>query len=263
MPLTFPSHLAPVLPLKLWRPRWFDGVALVCGAVAPDLSYVATNGRGDLFADTHALPALLWWCLPVALAGTWLLRRSAGTIAAHLPRSRWFAWRDYGVLGSVRHRWWITVGSALLGAATHVGWDWLTHTDGWLSTLFGVHWYEATGVPWWTVSDLTSTAVGALVTVLLAARIGRRRLLLAGAAPPARPVPRRPGVFWGGAAVVAAVGCAALPHLPAAGLLAATVVRILCVFALALLAGALAVRVVTASRPAPRTGRSSGAVRPD
>ena len=36
MPATFPSHAAAVLPLKLWRPRWFDGVALVVGSMAPD-----------------------------------------------------------------------------------------------------------------------------------------------------------------------------------------------------------------------------------
>lgn len=27
MPLTFPAHQAPVLPLKLWRPPWFDATA--------------------------------------------------------------------------------------------------------------------------------------------------------------------------------------------------------------------------------------------
>jgi hypothetical protein len=36
MPLTFPSHAAAVVPLKLWRRRWFDGVALVIGSAAPN-----------------------------------------------------------------------------------------------------------------------------------------------------------------------------------------------------------------------------------
>lgn len=55
MPLTFPSHLAPVLPLKLWRPHWFDGVALATGAVAPDVGYLFTGTRFDLGLRTHTL----------------------------------------------------------------------------------------------------------------------------------------------------------------------------------------------------------------
>jgi len=39
VPLTFPSHAAAIAPLKLWRPRWFDGVALVVGSAAPDFGY--------------------------------------------------------------------------------------------------------------------------------------------------------------------------------------------------------------------------------
>lgn len=39
MPMTVPTHPAAVVALKLWRPRWFDGVALVLGAAAPDLAY--------------------------------------------------------------------------------------------------------------------------------------------------------------------------------------------------------------------------------
>ncbi|WP_367319789.1 DUF4184 family protein [Streptomyces sp. HUAS ZL42] len=39
MPLTFPSHAAAVMPLKIRRPHWFDGVALVVGSTVPDLPY--------------------------------------------------------------------------------------------------------------------------------------------------------------------------------------------------------------------------------
>ena len=45
MPLTLPTHPLAVAPLKLWRPRWFDGVGLVLGTVAPDLAYAA-DGYG-------------------------------------------------------------------------------------------------------------------------------------------------------------------------------------------------------------------------
>ncbi|MFD0592766.1 DUF4184 family protein [Catellatospora coxensis] len=174
MPLTFPSHLAPVLPLKLWRPRWFDGVALAAGAVAPDVAYLALDDDGRLFADTHAWPALLWWCLPVAAAYTWVARRSIGTIAAHLPDSRRFTWQAYAALAGHRHRWWITVLSCLLGAASHLAWDRLTHTDGWIQAVFGVRWADVSPIAWWTVSDLASTVLGAAVVLAVAARAGRR-----------------------------------------------------------------------------------------
>ena len=38
MPATVPSHQGVVLPLKLWRPQWFDGVALAVGAASPDVA---------------------------------------------------------------------------------------------------------------------------------------------------------------------------------------------------------------------------------
>ncbi|HEX5543041.1 MAG TPA: DUF4184 family protein [Micromonospora sp.] len=231
MPLTFPSHLAAVLPLKLWRPRWFDGVALLAGAVAPDVAYLVLGTRAEL-PNTHTLPALFWWCLPVALAYAWIIRRASPTIAVHLPRR----WRSFGVVGQVRHPWWITVISALLGAATHIGWDWLTHTDGWLRDLFGLDWYAATGVAWWTVSDLASTVFGGLVAVMLLLRVGRRldRVGTGWRAPSARPLR-----FWRVAGVVGVAGLAALPFLPAAGAPAATGVRLLHLAAAALLAAAL------------------------
>ncbi len=243
MPLTFPSHLAPVLPLKLWRPRWFDGVALATGAVAPDVAYLASGSSGQSFADTHAWPALLWWCLPVALAYTWLFRSFIGTVAAHLPDSRWFAWRAYGALGRHHHRWWVTASSALLGAASHVAWDWLTHTDHWLHVVFGVQWSSLTGVAWWTVSDLTSTVLGAAVVVALAARAGRRGLIGRDEDPSSSVMVFRPRVFWVAAGVVAVVGLAALPLLPGASFLAATGVRLMHVAGVALLAGGFAVRI--------------------
>ncbi|SCL19757.1 protein of unknown function [Micromonospora pallida] len=232
MPLTFPSHLAPVLPLKLWFPRWFDGVALAAGSVAPDVAYLALGTRAEL-PDTHSLSALIWWCLPVALVYTWIVRRTVPAVAAHLP-GRWSA---VGGLGQVRHAWWIMITSALVGAASHLGWDWLTHTDGWLQALFGIDWYEATGIAWWTVSDLLSTVLGAGVVALVIVR--RPDLFMTGTG--RRPV--RTGPFWLVALLSFVVGLAVLPFLPAAGQLGATGVRLLHLVGGSLLVGVLVERV--------------------
>src|SRR5689334_2229609 len=114
MPLTFPSHAAAVLPLKAWRPDRWDGTALVIGSTAPDLPYALAP---YVDVDAHTIPALLWFCLPVTLALTWVARRWAGPVGA-----------QFGVPVPISaHRWWVTVWSALVGAASHVLWDSFTH----------------------------------------------------------------------------------------------------------------------------------------
>ncbi|MGN9775879.1 DUF4184 family protein [Micromonospora sp. H33] len=247
MPLTFPSHPAAVLPLKLWRPRWFDGVTLVTGAVSPDVAYLFTGTPWEL-PRTHTLAGLLWWCLPVALAYAWVVRRAVVVVAPHLPAGSGFRWTDYTSLAAVRHPWWITAGSALLGALSHVAWDQVTHTN-WLSA-FGVDWYAATGVHWWTVSDLASTLLGAAVTIEVARRVAARRDMLT-VVPPS--VPARPSVFLPVAGLVLAVGVALVPLLPAAEQVAPTGVRLLHVLAGALLAGGVAATVVRRT-PSGRLG---------
>ncbi|MFC0504795.1 DUF4184 family protein [Micromonospora costi] len=233
MPLTFPSHLAAVLPLALWRPRWFDGVALASGAVAPDVAYLTTGTRFQI-TGTHTVAGLLWWCLPVALGYAWLVRRCAGLVIPYLPGLGRFRWPAHAISRAGPHRWWITAGSALLGAASHVAWDRATHTDGWLRAL-GIDWYASTGLHWWTVSDLTSTVVGGVVAVDLMRRLARRARVVDEPAPPVRPA-----VFRRVAGLTVVAGAALLPFLPAARLTGATGVRLLHVVALAVLLGALA-----------------------
>jgi hypothetical protein len=58
MPLTLPTHPMAVVPLKLWRPSWFDGVALVVGSISPDLAYAA-DGYG-VTIHSHAWHAPVW-----------------------------------------------------------------------------------------------------------------------------------------------------------------------------------------------------------
>ncbi|MEV1143677.1 DUF4184 family protein [Micromonospora sp. NPDC049799] len=239
MPLTFPSHLAAVLPLKLWRPRWFDGVALCTGAVSPDVAYLLAGTPWEP-PRTHTLGGLLWWCLPVALGYAWLARRCAAVVAPHLPAGLTHRWPDLATLGAVRHPWLVTVGSAGIGALSHVGWDLVTHTD-WLRAL-GVDWYASTGVHWWTVSDAASTVLGAVVVAGLARHVARRQ---DGVDPPDS---TRRMVSYAVAGVTLAVGMGVLPLLPAADQIAPTGVRLLHVMAAALLTGGIAATVSTRRR---------------
>jgi hypothetical protein len=231
MPATFPSHQGAVLPLKLWRPQWFDGVALAIGAAAPDVAYTLDGSGLPVWPLSHQQRGLVLWCLPVTLLLAWVVRRAAAIVAAHLPR----VLRDYGVLGVTRHRWWVTWSSALIGAESHLLLDRLG---------------QSRAIEW------TLDALGAAVTLIAMVHIGRSGLLRVwhGHAPDRR---RRPAMFWGTAAVVAGAGLAALPFLPGAWLVHTTGTRVLAVAALALLvaAGATKDRAGPSwrTRPAART----------
>jgi hypothetical protein len=231
MPLTLPTHPIAVLPLKLWQPRWFDGVALVVGATAPDLGY-ATYGFGPTLR-THNLPALVWWSLPVTLVAVWLIRRAAPVIAAHLPGGGPLRLRDYGALGAVRHPWYVTVISALLGAFSHLAWDSVTH-PGYFAALRQEAW---PGTPWWGPLSDASNLLGFAAGGLLLVQIGRTGLLRRWHGPPP-PVRVRPLAFWSAAAVALGTGLMLAVVVLPLDWVAGQAIRIMLIAGSALLCGA-------------------------
>jgi len=235
VPLTFPSHAAAVLPLKLWRRRWFDGVALVIGSAAPDMPY---SLEPYLHIRAHTWWGLVWFCVPVTLVLAALTRRAAPTVVAHLPSHPWL--RDYAALSARRHRWWISVLSAYLGALSHRLWDIVTHPSidegtvriAWLST-------EVAGYPWYKVFHYGSTVAGGVAVAATAVHIGRTRWLLGDGPAPRLPA-RRWGPFWGATAAVWLPALAVQPLLAWHTQLQVLVVRLLEAGCLGLLAGAAA-----------------------
>lgn len=228
VPASFPAHQGVVLPLKLWRPQWFDGVALVLGAASPDVAY-ALDGTGlPVFPLSHEWRGLLLWCLPVTLLGCWLTRWAAPLVAPHLPPRL----RDYAVIGESWPRWWVTASSVLLAAASHLVWDDLADQ---------------------VTTEDASDVLGGLVTLALLIHIGRSGLLRRWHGDPPTSVPRRPALFWLGALAAAAAGVAVTPALPGAELSHTTGVRLLSALAIGLLAGSLAVRVGAPARVDART----------
>jgi hypothetical protein len=247
MPLTLPTHPIAVVPLKLWRPRWFDGVALVVGAIAPDLGYAAYGFTGTV--RTHNLLALLWWSLPLTLLATRLIRWAAPAVAAHLPGAGPLRLTDYGVLGTVRHPWYVTAASALLGAFSHIAWDSLTH-PGYFPPFQREIW---PGTPWWGLLSDASNVAGFVVGTLLLLHIGRRRLLLQwhGPAPLTRP---QPLAFWSAVAAALTAGLTWVVVHPV-DWMAGQAIRIMLISCLALLCGAATTRLTS---PPSRAVRSSG-----
>jgi hypothetical protein len=182
----------------------------------PDLVYVA-GCCGPPQTYGHS-----WWgtvaAVPIALALSWLIRWASPTVAAHLPNLGVLAVRDYGVLGTVHHRWWISAISAWLGALSHILWDHLTHASiaGTSLGLPALQTELAYGVPWWMPIHLLSSVLGAVAWLAVTVHIGRHRLLVRwhGSAPA---VPTRPKLFWGTVAATGSMGLAVAAVLTALG----------------------------------------------
>ena len=280
MPATFPAHPAAVLPLKLWRPAWFDGVALVVGSMAPDLAYALDGSRLErpfpglppLWEVAHSLPWFLVWAVPVTVALCPLIRPSAATLASHLPAlpprdsaSRVLAalrrlvsgalavLRGYAFLGR-GPRWYITVSSAGIGALSHVLWDRialgpLDLASSVLGGIFGLwlllHLGRVGGVGPRTASGLSAaSAMETASGVGVASGMG----LASGVGAASGAGGRRAAVYWGTVAAVLAVGGAFLPYLPGYFLPHTTSARLILLAIAAVLIAAAATR----SRPLRR-----------
>jgi Domain of unknown function (DUF4184) len=180
LPWIVPSHQAPALWLKSWRPRWFSGLGLVLGGLAPDLEFIVPV-RKEMFLS-HTLPGQVLFTLPVALV-LYLLSTDLVLpwLSPYLPP----AWRDLDAIRRPTGRGWLKVAaSAVVGGLTHVALDGVTHDAA------GGGWAVAF-LPW--LAARVSTPMGALplhdvlqivLTVVLGAasllawrRILRKRLL--------------------------------------------------------------------------------------
>ena len=228
MPATVPSHPGVVLPLKVWRPRWFDGVALAVGSAAPDVAYALDGSGWPVWPLSHEPLGLLVWCLPVTLAIGWLLRRAAPVVAAHLPPAG-LELTAYGAVARNPHRWFVTASSALVGGASHL-----------VADALGAF------IPG---AEAGLYVLGGLVLLLVLRHIARHALIREWHGP-APVVPRRPRLFWGVAGVLAATGAVAIQHLPTAGLVHTTGVRLLTVVVGALLVAAACTACVSRVRAA-------------
>jgi hypothetical protein len=182
MPLTFLSHQAVVLPIKIRAPQRSSGTALVLGSISPDVEYFL-NGY-PIGTVGHTWTGLFTFCVPVTLALYWVVTRIiAEPLAAHLPEGGEFHLRDYALVRRqpTEPRYWgIVALSALVGATSHVVLDRLS--GGWSSTAathFG-SWIPYDTLPSneaWAIAKITSWVVLGAASLLMLRSIGRRRLV--------------------------------------------------------------------------------------
>src|SRR5215813_9115 len=65
MPWIAPSHQAPALALKMWRPRSFSGLALCLGSAAPDLEFILRLRHE--WVVSHTLAGQLFFTVPLVM----------------------------------------------------------------------------------------------------------------------------------------------------------------------------------------------------
>src|SRR5687768_1669622 len=128
MPWMVPSHPAPLLPLKLWKPAAFSGLALCLGAAAPDLEFVLQIEQDWVLS--HTLAGQLLFTLPVVLALHALF--TAVVIPWLVPLLPFGAPWHFEDLARLRPAaslldWARVAASALVGGLSHVILDGFTH----------------------------------------------------------------------------------------------------------------------------------------
>jgi hypothetical protein len=129
MPFTV-SHIAAVLPgyRALTRANVFT--AAVIGSMVPDFGLLVPGVIARW--QTHSLPALLNFCLPVGLTAYWLtLLLVRPALLEVLPDGAYLRLRSANPAASIRRplAWLYAAGALLGGAVTHLIWDAFTHEN--------------------------------------------------------------------------------------------------------------------------------------
>lgn len=238
MPITFPAHVAAILPLR--RISRLPGTALLVGSGVPDYAFVAGSWPGIV---SHRIDALLWFCLPVGLGVYFVLERWI------LPALRLSSPRVFQLgriclsRGVPQGRAWGDAALAILiGAITHLVWDGLSH-DGrfpaeWLYPGGSVQ-YLGTLITYPALMHRISSIGGSLIVIAFAVVMARKTPPVIGARPRAFPLILATTVAFG------FLGDAARRAIPAADFMAAMWTVIVAAFLGLWLASVLTLRGVS------------------
>jgi hypothetical protein len=129
MPFTV-SHIAAVLPGYRPFTRAHVFTAAVIGSMVPDFGLLLPGSIARW--QTHSLPALVTFCLPVGLSAYWLtLLLIRPAMLEVLPDGAYLRLRAAHPPASIRQlsAWLYAAAALLLGAVTHLIWDAFTHEN--------------------------------------------------------------------------------------------------------------------------------------
>jgi hypothetical protein len=134
MPFTV-SHAAAVLPFRKLKLIWS---AFIIGSMAPDFPYVVGNVQYRGFG--HRFPGIVWFTIPAALLGLWMFhnvikRPIVGMMPVGMQIRLQSELRPFPFGGPSRFLAILT--ATLLGVASHIAWDSVTHAYTWTYYHFG------------------------------------------------------------------------------------------------------------------------------
>jgi hypothetical protein len=181
VPWIIPSHQAPALLLKNWRPRWFSGLALVLGSLAPDLEFIVPL-RKETFLS-HTVIGQVLFTVPVVLL---LYLLTTELVLPWLSRYLGHGWRDLEALQRPRGgvAWLRVAVSASAGGLTHLALDGFTHGPesggslvAWVPLLAFRIWLPLGSAPLHDVLHVMSTILFGVAALQMWQRIASERLL--------------------------------------------------------------------------------------
>jgi hypothetical protein len=127
MPFTF-SHPALVLPLIKARLK-LSATALIIGSMIPDFEYFIR--MTDITKYSHTLTGIFWFDIPLALFVCFIyhlvVRNSLFDNLPSFLRERFSIYKRFDWSGYFQKNWAIVIVSIIIGAASHILWDKVTH----------------------------------------------------------------------------------------------------------------------------------------
>ena len=132
MPFTF-SHPALVLPLAGFKPRWFSATGLAIGSMAPDFLYFIKMDGSEDFG--HTLTGIFIFDLPISyLLAIAFHRWVRNPLLVHLPAPldrKYAGYLAFDFGHTLKANGFVFPLSVLLGAFSHIGWDYFCDPRGW------------------------------------------------------------------------------------------------------------------------------------
>lgn len=126
MPFTF-SHPAVILPLT--RSRYLSATGLFAGSIIPDFEYFIR--LESVSNHSHTIAGAFYFDLPLALLVSILfhvlVKKSLIDNLPYFFRARFQGLRNFDFVAYLRRYWFNFLIAALIGTATHILWDDLTH----------------------------------------------------------------------------------------------------------------------------------------
>lgn len=129
MPFTF-SHPVLVLPLGYLNKRWVSITGLFLGSITPDFEYFFRMKK-VLANISHTIPSIFYFTLPVALLLSILFHHVVrNPLIFNLPKfctARIVQYTQFNWKAHLREHFFVVVVSIVVGAASHLAWDWMLH----------------------------------------------------------------------------------------------------------------------------------------